>query len=140
MYYQIALEPDDNDTLLVTCAALPEVTSFGDSEEDARRHAQDAISAALAGRVQRRQDIPAPLDGPGPDRVMVPPTLAAKVALYRVLRESGVSQTDLAGRLGKDAKQVQRLLDPAHRSAPEDLAAALATLGWRMEVSFRPAA
>ena len=28
--YLIKLEPDDNDTLLVTCPALPEVTTFGD--------------------------------------------------------------------------------------------------------------
>ena len=30
--YPIKLEPDDNGTLLVTCPALPEVTTFGKNE------------------------------------------------------------------------------------------------------------
>ena len=32
--YLIKLEPDDNDTLLVTCPALPEVATFGNDEAD----------------------------------------------------------------------------------------------------------
>ena len=35
--YRIKIEPDDNGTLLVTCPALPEVTTFGDDEADAMR-------------------------------------------------------------------------------------------------------
>ena len=30
--YDIKLEPDDNGTFLVTCPALPEVTTFGETE------------------------------------------------------------------------------------------------------------
>ena len=33
--YLIKLEPDDNDTLLVTCPALPEVATFGEDEAGA---------------------------------------------------------------------------------------------------------
>ena len=40
--YLIKLEPDDNDTLLVTCRALPEVAIFGEDEADAMRRARDA--------------------------------------------------------------------------------------------------
>ena len=40
--YPIKLELDDNGTLLVTCPALPEVTTFGENEEDAKRRAADA--------------------------------------------------------------------------------------------------
>lgn len=40
----------DGDAWLVTCPALPEVTSFSDTEEDAKTHAADAIEKALAAR------------------------------------------------------------------------------------------
>jgi antitoxin HicB len=39
---------------------LPEVTTFGDDDEDAMARAADAIEEALATRIARREDIPAP--------------------------------------------------------------------------------
>ncbi len=40
--YPIKLTPDDNGTFLVTCPALPEVTTFGEDEADAVLRAQGA--------------------------------------------------------------------------------------------------
>src|SRR5215475_4462886 len=48
--YPIRLEPDE-DTVLATCPLLPEVTTFGENEADARRHARDAVEEALAARI-----------------------------------------------------------------------------------------
>lgn len=50
MTYTLHFEPDDNSTLLVTCVELPEVTTFGVDEADARRHGADAVAEALAAR------------------------------------------------------------------------------------------
>ncbi len=58
--YAIILTPDDNGTLLVTCPDLPEVTRSGEGEEDAMQRAGDAIEEALAARIARREEIPAP--------------------------------------------------------------------------------
>jgi len=52
--YPLVIEPDDNETLLVTCPDLPEVTTFGEDEEDALQHASDAIEEALAARMAPR--------------------------------------------------------------------------------------
>ena len=49
--YQVKLTPDSNGTLLVTCPALPEVTTFGEDKADALAHAADAIGEALAARI-----------------------------------------------------------------------------------------
>jgi antitoxin HicB len=57
--YPVTLTPDDNGTVLVTCADLPEVTTFGEDEEDAIARAADAIEEALAARIAGREDIPA---------------------------------------------------------------------------------
>jgi antitoxin HicB len=48
--YVIKLTPEDNNTLMVTCPALPEVTTFGEDEEDARKNALGAIEEAIAAR------------------------------------------------------------------------------------------
>ena len=56
--YRIKLVPDDNGTALVTCPALPEVTTFGEDEADALRRAVGAIEEALAARMADGDDIP----------------------------------------------------------------------------------
>jgi antitoxin HicB len=58
--YHVTLTPDDNGTVLVTCSDLPEVTTYGEDEEDAVARAADAIEEALAARIARCEDIPAP--------------------------------------------------------------------------------
>ncbi len=58
--YPIELTSDGNGTFLVTCPDLPEVTTFGEDEADAVRHAGDAIKEALAARKARGVEIPAP--------------------------------------------------------------------------------
>ena len=44
-------------------------------------------------------------------QIPVPALTAAKAALYLTLRETGISKSELAARLGCDEKEVRRLLD-----------------------------
>jgi predicted RNase H-like HicB family nuclease len=60
--YRILLEPDDNGTFLVTCPALPEVTTFGKNRRDVAVRAGDAIEEALAARISDGQNVPLPED------------------------------------------------------------------------------
>ena len=57
--YPIKLEPDGNGTLLVTCPALPEVTTFGEDEAQAIERARDAIEA-IAARMADGREVPEP--------------------------------------------------------------------------------
>ncbi len=66
--------------------------------------------------------------------------MAAKAGLYRALRESGVSKTELARRLGWQYLQVQRLLDPHHKSGIEQLEQALRAIGKTLVVGVADAA
>jgi predicted RNase H-like HicB family nuclease len=52
LIYHVALTPDDG-TLLVTCPALPEVTTFGEDRADALSHAVSAIEEACP--LERRE-------------------------------------------------------------------------------------
>ncbi len=158
--YFVTLTPDDNGTLLVTCPDLPEVTTFGADPDDALQRAADAIEEALAARITRREDIPAPtpqstvklgrrrirLSPPtspaGPNRRMVrlPPLTNAKVGLYRAMRADGISKAELARRLGWHGPQVDRLFDLNHRTTIEHLDQALRAIGKRLDVSVQDAA
>ncbi len=157
--YAVIFEPDDNGTLLVTCPDLPEVTTFGEDAQDAVQRAADAIEEALAARIARREDVPAPsskkrqpvklgrrkvhLPVPtGTDRhvVCLPPLTTAKVELYRAVRARGVSKAELARRLGWHGPQVDRLFDLNHRSTIEQIDQALRVVGKRLDVSVQDAA
>jgi antitoxin HicB len=65
MNYPLALTRDENGTFLVTCPLLPEVTTFGDTWDDAIRYGGEAVAEALAARASRGEDIPLPDDGEG---------------------------------------------------------------------------
>ena len=80
--YPVKLTRDD-ETFLVTAPDLPEVTTFGETVEDALEHAGDAIATALQGRITDRRSIPAPSAPKGRQRlVALPAIVAAKLALY----------------------------------------------------------
>jgi antitoxin HicB len=129
--YRIVLTPDDNNTLLVTCPDLPEVTTFGEDEADALLRARDAIEEALGARIAHREPIPAPSAGRGP-RVSLPALTALKVELYRAVSEDHVRKAELARRLGMHGPQVDRLFDLRHASQLGQLEAAFQALGRRL--------
>jgi antitoxin HicB len=127
--YPLVIEPDDNGTLLVTCPDLPEVTTFGDDEEDALLHAGDAIEEALAARMDRRENVPSPSPLRGRKAAALPPLSVAKVGLYQAMREAGISKAQLGRRLGWHGPQIDRLLDLRHRSKIEQIDQAVRAVG-----------
>ncbi len=137
--YRIKIEPDDNGTLLVTCPALPEVTTFGDDEADALRRAVGAIEEAIAARMAGGEDVP---EGHhrGPRLVRLPALTVLKVELYRQLRAAGMTRAELARRLGWKRESVDRLFRLGHASRLEQLEAAFAALGQAVSVSVHAAA
>ncbi len=137
--YRIKLEPDDNGSLLVSCPALPELTTFGENEADAMRHAVGAIEEAIAARIADGQDVP---EGHrrGPYLVRLPALTVLKVALYRQLREAGITRAELARRLGWKRESVDRLFRLDHASRLEQLEAAFGVLGRSVSVSVHAAA
>jgi antitoxin HicB len=61
MWYELNLEPDDNGTFLVTAPQFPEVTSFGETVQDALANGLNAIEEAIAARIADGEDVPPPL-------------------------------------------------------------------------------
>src|SRR3989304_337447 len=62
----------------------------------------------------------------------VAPDVAAKLAVLESFVAAGISKSELARRLGKDEKEVRRILDPKHPTKLPALTAALRALGKRL--------
>ncbi len=134
--FKVTLTPDDG-TLLVTCPALPEVTSFGTSEDEALSHALDAIEEALAARIADEEAIPA--GSRGSPAVRLPALTSLKVELYRALRSAGLTRAELQRRLGWNRESVDRLFRLDHKSRLEQIEAAFHALGREIDLRIRAA-
>jgi antitoxin HicB len=135
--YPIELTPDDNDTYLVTCPDLPEVTTFADDEVEAILRAEDAVEEALAARIAKRQPIPGPAEAHGRFVASLSLQTTLKVALYWELLGAGLRKADLARRMQAHVPQVDRLFDLGHASRMDQMEGAFKALGKRVDVSVR---
>lgn len=136
--YHVELTPDDNDTLLVLCPSLPMVASFGETREEALRHAKDAIETALGSMIADAEEIP-PSDRSG-TLVRMPLLTTLKVELYRALREAGITRAELARRLNWKRESVDRLFRLDHASRLDQIEAAMAAIGKTFDVEVLEAA
>jgi antitoxin HicB len=136
--YPARLEPDEEGRLVVHFLDLPEALTDGADETEALAEAADCLSEALAGRINRQEDIPAPSPlRRGLHAVEPEPTIALKVALHEALRARGMTTADLARRLGIDERETARLLDPRSRTRLTSLEAALSALGYQIGIEVR---
>lgn len=137
--YPATLTPDE-DTLLVTFPDIPEAVTFGADADEALAYAVGALETMIAARIDDREDVPVPsAPAEGQHLVRLPALTAAKVLLYQEMRAQGVRKAELARRLNWHMPQVDRLLDLNHASRLDQLEAALAALGKRLEVALEAA-
>ena len=138
--YQLETTPDDNGTLLVTCPAFPEVTTFAPNDSDELTSiALKAIEEAIAARISEGGPLPREVKPAerkrhkGPS-VKLPLLTALKVQLYNAVREAGVSRAELARRLGWHREQVDRLFRLDHASRIDQIEAAFKELHRDLDV------
>lgn len=136
--YPARLEPDEDGRLVVHFPDLPEAVTDGADEAEALFEASDCLSEALAGRINRRDEVPSPSRlRQGMFPVEPEPTIALKAALYEALRARRTTVADLARRLGIDEREAVRLLDPKARTRLTKLEEALSALGYTIGIEVR---
>jgi antitoxin HicB len=126
--------------LLVTCPALPEVTTFGKDEAAAIRHATDAIEEALAARIAEGLDIPAPTRSFADHAVELPLMVGLKTSLYRCLRQDAITRAELTRRLKWNRESVDRLFRLDHASRLDQIEAAFRALDKKVDLRIRETA
>jgi antitoxin HicB len=135
--YSVELTPDDNDTLLVTCSDIPELTSVGDDEDEALLNARDALESALELYQETRRPIPLPSPpAEGGFTVTLPAALSLKVLLHNEMLKQGVRKAELARRLDWRLPQVERLLNLNHAARLDHLERAARVLGKQVDVQM----
>lgn len=138
--YRATMEPgEDPDVVVVTFPDVPEAITEGRGAADARIQAADALGLALLAYVRGGRPLPAASEGQG-ERITVEPDVAAKLAVVETFALAGISKSELGRRIGKDEKEVRRILDPMHATKLRALAEALAAMGKQLVVGIAEAA
>ncbi len=117
------------DGVTVRFPDLPYGTTFGESKEEALYNAIDCLEEIIASLMKDKKDIPTPSPSHRRPMIVLSPTFSAKVLLYNVMREQGVTKSELARRLKWKYPQVERLFDAHHKSRMSQLVAAAGVLG-----------
>ncbi len=139
--YRARFEPGDRrGSIVVSFPDVPEAITQGRSGDDARTMAEEALGLALLSYLERGKPLPKPrAKGRGLVDIAVMPDVAAKLALLEAFTAAGITKTELARRIGKDEKEVRRILDPKHPTKLPALTAALRALGKRLVVGVMEA-
>jgi antitoxin HicB len=120
---------------LVTFRDIPEAITGGATFEESYQLAADALDVAVEGLLLDTRDVPSP--SPAEDgEVLVPlsPAVAARLMLVRAMDRQHVSGRALAERLGKDEKNVRRILQG--KATVDAALEALRALGIRPALSI----
>ena len=127
--------------LVIAFRDVPEAITQGNGERDALWQAADCLEEAIAGRIADGLEIPkASRAARGERLIPVPAPMAAKAALYLAMGEAGMTNVQLARKLGCDEKEVRRMLDPRHPTKLPRIEEALDVFGKRLVVSVEAAA
>ena len=139
--YRALFEPGDRrGTVVVTFPDVPEAITQGRGEGDARAKAEEALALVLLTYLKRGKPLPKPrAKGRGLVDVAVVPEVAAKLAVLEFFAAARMTKSELARRIGRDEKEVRRILDPKHPTKLPALTAALRALGKRLVVGVMEA-
>jgi antitoxin HicB len=133
--YPVTITPDDNGTLLVTFADVPEAITFGADEGEALLNAVDALETGLSFYVEARKPLPRPSKPAKGQKTVCPSALeCAKLGVYRAMMDQGIKKSELARRLGWHMPQIDRMFDLRHASKLDQLEAAARVLGKSVHV------
>jgi antitoxin HicB len=139
-YRALFEQGDRRGTVVVTFPDVPEAITQGRGEGDARAKAEEALALVLLTYLKRGKPLPKPrAKGRGLVDVAVAPEVAAKLAVLESFAAARMTKSELARRIGKDEKEVRRILDPKHPTKLPALTAALRALGKRLVVGVMEA-
>lgn len=139
MNFVCRLQRNGEDGFIATFPDVPEALTEGATRDEALENAADALEVALLGRMKDGDDLPLPRKFRTGTLVRVSAQSSAKLAFYSAFRQSGLSRSALARKIGKDEAEVRRMLDPYHASKLSALDEALHALGQRFVVAVEPA-
>jgi antitoxin HicB len=138
--YRVKLQDDDG-TILVTSPDFPELTTFGETREDALGYAVGAFEEAIEARISTRKEIPSPSKGKASEpRVALPLQAELKVLLYQNMFKSNIRKAELARMMNLPRQEIDRLLDLNHATNFAKIEKAFAVMGKTLSVEVAESA
>lgn len=115
---------------------IPEALTSGDTIEQAREMAADALATAMEFYFEDGRPVPLPSKAKrGQHLVELPASVSAKVLLLNEMIAQGVTQAELARRLNTRKQEVQRIVNLDHATKIDTIEAAFRALGKRLELT-----
>jgi len=128
--YPATFRKDAAGRFLVRFPDLPGTATDGANATEAMEEAIDCLGSSIAFLLSHKQEIPRPSAlKRGQKLVAIPLWIAPKLALYWRMGELGLSNAELARRLGVRETIVRRMLDPDHATKVAKLQTAMELLG-----------
>jgi antitoxin HicB len=114
----------------------------GEDEADAIDMARDALITMIAHCIRHGKAVPPPSQPKGKKYRMIelPAMMALKTELYIAFQSSGIRKVELARRLGIPDSTVDRLFNFDNHTRLDQMEAAFAALGKRLDIEVRAAA
>ena len=136
--YAVKLTASEEGGFVVTCRDLPELITQGNDLPHALAQAADAMDEVFAAYMKNGLIFQQPSKARRNEHMISPPAdTGAKAAVYVAMTEAGISNVELAKRLGIDEKAVRRLLDPHYGSKLPRIAQAIAALDRRLVIGLQ---
>lgn len=137
MHYPAKFQPAPEGGFTVTFRDIPEAITEGDTLDEARDMAADALLTAIDFYFEARRALPQPSKARrGEQLVSLPASAWAKALLLNELVSQQLRPADLARRMNTTQQEVQRIIDLRHATKIDRLGEALAAVGRRLEVSL----
>ncbi|WP_018435340.1 type II toxin-antitoxin system HicB family antitoxin [Paraburkholderia atlantica] len=134
--YPALFEPDEGGGYVVTFRDIPEAITQGETFEEARSMAADALLTAMDFYFEDKRAVPAPSKAKkGEELVALPASVSAKILLLNEMIAQGVTPSELARRLNTRPQDVNRLINLGHATKIDTIAAALEVLGRHLEIA-----
>lgn len=135
MFYPARLQPDIQGGFVVTFRDIPEAITQGDTEAEALSMAEDALLTAMDFYFEDRRTVPLPSQAlQGEHLVMLPASVAAKALLLNEMIATGLTNAELARRMGTRPQEMQRIVDLRHSTKIDTIAKALQCLGRHLDI------
>jgi antitoxin HicB len=138
--YPVRYEPDPGGGFTATFRDIPEAISQGDTLEEVREAALDALVTAMDFYFEDSRKVPAASAAQaGEEVVELPASVSAKVLLLNTMIDERMRPSDLAKSMNVVPQEVTRILDIHHTTKIDTLAKAFKALGRSLDFVVRPA-
>lgn len=134
--YPALFEPDGSG-FAVSFRDIPEALTQGDTLDEAREMAADALLTAMDFYFEDKRPVPPPSKAKkGEELVALPASASAKILLLNEMIAQGVTPSELARRLSTRPQDVNRIMTLSHATKIDTISEALSALGKRLELSI----